>query len=160
MGTLKVVADEVTLPLQAPPPADVLRDLIAKEKDAERKARRQKLLTLAESGRRPTMRFPMRGIALGHDLCILGIPHDVFAEYHQFVNKFSPFAHTLVFAYTNGLECYVGTAKDYELGDRGGYETSPYGAALMFESCLPLAAEAEAKIQAGLQSLVKKLRTS
>jgi hypothetical protein len=160
IGAFKVVSDELALPLQAPPPVAVLRDLIAKEKDAERKARREKLLALAESGRRGTMRFPMRGIALGNELCILGIPHDVFAEYHQFVNKVSPFAHTLVFAYANGLECYVGTAKDYELGDRGGYETSPYGAALMFESCLPLAGEAEEKIQAGLQALVKKLKTS
>ncbi|MBL8796151.1 MAG: hypothetical protein JNM56_19780 [Planctomycetia bacterium] len=159
-AALQVASEELTLPLQAPPPVEVLRDLVAREKDAERKARRQKLLALAESGRRPTMRFPMRGIALGTDLCILGIPHDVFAEYHQFANKVSPFAHTLVFAYTNGLECYVGTAKDYELGDRGGYETSPQGAALMFESGLPLAAEAEAKVQAGLQGLLRKLKSS
>lgn len=89
---------------------------------------------------------------------VLGIAHDVFAEYHQFANQVSPFAHTL--AYTNGLECYAGTAKDYLLGDRGGYETSPYGAALMFESCLPLAPEAEAKIQAGLQALLRKLQSS
>jgi len=159
-GALKVVADELKLPLQSPPPVAVLRDQIAQEKDAERKARREKLLALAESGQRPTMRFPLRAFALGRDLCILGIAHDVFAEYHQFVNKVSQFAHTLVFAYTNGLECYVGTARDYELGDRGGYETSPTGAALMFDSCLPLAPEAEAKIQAGLQALLRKLQSS
>ena len=159
-GPLKVVADELKLPLQSPAPVAVLRDQIAQEKDAERKARREKLLAIAESGQRLTMRFPLRGFALGRDLCILGIAHDVFAEYHQFVTKVSPFAHTLVFAYTNGLECYVGTARDYERGDRGGYETSPTGAALMFDSCLPLAPEAEARIQAGLQALVRKLQSS
>jgi hypothetical protein len=159
-GSLKIVADELKLPLQAPPPAAQIRDLIAKEKDPERKFRRERLLALAESGQRGTMRFPIRGIALGKELCILGIAHDVFAEYHQFVNKVSPFAHTLVFAYTNGLECYVGTAKDYQLGDRGGYETSPYGAALMLESRLPLDPEAEAKIQTGLQAALRKLHSS
>ena len=56
----------------------------------------------------------------------------------------------MVCAYTNGLESYAGAEKDYLLGDRGGYETSPWGAAFMMENRLPLAHEAERRIQAGI----------
>jgi hypothetical protein len=96
------------------------------------------------------MRFPIRAFAVGDQFCILGLPHEPFAEYHHFVDRVSPFEHTMVFGYTNGLHCYVGTEKDYLLGERGGYETSPWGAAIMFESRLPLAPSCEKLIQAGI----------
>jgi hypothetical protein len=63
----------------------------------------------------------------------------------------------MAFGYTNGLECYVGTKKDYEMGDRGGYETSPRGAAFMFQSRLPLSADSEALIQDGLRQTMDAL---
>jgi hypothetical protein len=66
----------------------------------------------------------------------------------------------MVFAYTNGLHCYVGTEKDYLLGERGGYETSPRGAALMFASRLPLAPQAEKQIQAGILRALRALKAS
>jgi hypothetical protein len=48
--------------------------------------------------------------------------------------------------------------KDYLLGERGGYETSPWGAALMFESRLPLAPSCEKVIQAGILRTLKALK--
>lgn len=60
----------------------------------------------------------------------------------------------MVFAYANGLECCVGTKKDYDFGDRGGYETSPRGAAFMFKSRLPLAPKCEAIIRSALKIIV------
>jgi len=100
--------------------------------------RGEALLAIAKSGRPQSMRFPIRAFAVGDQLCIFGLPYEPFAEYHHFVERVSPFERTMVFGYTNGLHCYVGTEKDYLLNERGGYETSPWGAALMFESRLPL----------------------
>ena len=154
-GPLKVASAELSLPLAAPAPAELAR--IAGEKNADGSPVRPKLLHVVEKGEPPTMRFPMRGVALGRELCILGLPHEMFAEYHLHVEKLSPFKHTLVFAYTNGCEGYIGTAKDYELGGRGGYETAPGEAARKYTTGLPLKAECETLIHAGVQELLQKL---
>lgn len=102
-----------------------------------------------------TMPFPMRAIAIG-DLCILAVAHELFAEYGRFVEQITPFPHTVMLAYTNGLECYVGTAKDYELGNRGGYEIAADGAARMFGAALDVGCEA--RVQEGLRHLLAEAR--
>lgn len=147
---LSVHARRHPLPLQDPPPAAECERLIAKEKNDERRGRLQELLAMAQTGTKPTVDFRMRALSLGDAVCILGLSHEPFAEYHLFAEKVSPFQHTMVCAYTNGLESYVGTEKDYLLDDRGGYETSPWGAAFMMKNRLPLAPEAERRIQAGI----------
>lgn len=63
----------------------------------------------------------------------------------------------MVLGYTNGLESYVGTKADYDLGERGGYETSPRGAPFMFESRLSLAGESEQKLQKTLSAVVQSV---
>jgi neutral ceramidase len=158
-GTLKTSSLDLKLPHRPPPPAEELRAIIAREKDpgTGKRARREALLTIAEKKEQPTMPFPIRAFAIGEKVCLLGMPSEPFAEYHRFAETVSPFAHTFAFGYTNGLECYVGTRKDYELGDKGGYETSPYGAALMFESRLPLALEAEGQIHDGIRTVLSRL---
>jgi hypothetical protein len=157
-GSLKSLSCELTLPLADPPAVAELEEIIAGIEDAPKRARREALLAIAKSGRPQTMRFPIRAFAVGDQFCILGLPHEPFAEYHHFVERVSPFEHTMVFGYTNGLHCYVGTEKDYLLGERGGYETSPWGAALMFESRLPLAPSCEKVIQAGILRTLKALK--
>ena len=107
-----------------------------------------------------TMRFPMRAVALGRQLCILGLAHEPFAEYHLWVEKALPFPRSMVLGYTNGVECYVGTEKDYLLGDRGGYETSPRGAAASYESRRPLAPRAEREIRKGILAVLGALRSA
>ncbi|WP_231756488.1 hypothetical protein [Lignipirellula cremea] len=147
--SLRVHSSELRLPLQNPPSAKECRSMMEKEKAVDRRQRFAELLAIAESGQTPTMRMPIRAFAIG-DLCVLGMAHEPFAEYHRHVNEICPFAQNMVLGYTNGLECYVGTKKDYQLGDQGGYETSPRGAAFMFESRLPLAENCEALIQRAL----------
>ena len=151
---------ELALPLADPPPVAELEKIVSAEKDPERKARREALLALTRSGQRQTMRFPIRAFAIGKKLCMLGLPHEPFVEYHRFVNEVSPFEYNMVFGYTNGLHCYVGTEKDYLLGERGGYEISPWGAALMYEARLPLAPSAEKQIQAGIRRTLRALKAT
>ena len=155
-GSIKSASLDLKLPLRPPPPAAELREIIAKEKNAGKRARRERLLEIAESGKVPSMEMPMRVFKIG-DVSLLAMAHEPFAEYQHFLEKHSPFSCTMAFGYTNGLECYVGTETDYLMADKGGYETSPYGAALMFESRLPLAPKAEGIIQKGLIELLKKV---
>jgi hypothetical protein len=157
-GALRTASLELTLPLQAPASAATLKEKVAREKSAERKARLEELLAIAGSGEPRTMRYPVRALALGDRLCVVGLSHEPFAEYGRYVHEVSPFEHNLVLAYTNGLECYVATERDYRLGERGGYEASPWGAAFMFESRLPLAPEAEGQIRAGVVRLLRELK--
>lgn len=73
------------------------------------------------------------------------------------VDKTSPFAHTMVFAYTNGCEGYLGTEKDYTLGDRGGYETSPRGAPLQYHGRLAPEPQVETQIRDGITTVLQNL---
>lgn len=152
-GPIRVRSSEIPLPLQSPPPPEICREQMENEKRAERRQRFADLLAIAEGGQPRTMRMPIKTFVLG-DFCIVGMAHEPFAEYHHFINEICPYDHNMVFGYTNGLECYVGTKKDYDLAENGGYETSPRGAAFMFESRLPLAAQSEAKIRLALKSMM------
>jgi hypothetical protein len=80
------------------------------------------VLPRREGESRGPVRFPMRAITLGEELCILTVTGEMFAEYQLWVEENSPFDRTFVFNHTNGLSCYLGTKTDYELGDAGGYE--------------------------------------
>ena len=157
-GTIRCHSSDLELPLQSPPSVEACREMMQSERRPDRRQRFADLLAIAENGKPKTIRMPIRAFAIG-DLCILGMAHEPFAEYHHFVNEICPFKHNMTFAYTNGLECYVGTKKDYELGERGGYETSPRGAAFMFESRLPLAGQCEELIRVGLHASFRMLRS-
>jgi hypothetical protein len=65
----------------------------------------------------------------------------------------------MVLGYTNGVECYVGAKKDYLLGDRGGYETSPLGAALQYGSRLSLVPDVEQMIKTGIVRVLRALKS-
>jgi hypothetical protein len=64
----------------------------------------------------------------------------------------------MVLGYTNGLECYLATEDEFLLGENGGYEASPYGAAFMYERSLPLAPSAEQAVLAAWRQLGRTLR--
>jgi neutral ceramidase len=157
-GRLKVVSAELSLPLQPPPPIEECRRMMETEKAPDKIERWRQLAAIAESGRPTPMPFRIRAAAVGNSLCLLGLSHEPFAEYHLHVERITPFKHTLVFGYTNGLESYIGTEKDYRLGVKGGYETSPRGAAIMFERRLPPAPEAERLIHAGIARVLREAR--
>lgn len=159
-ATLKLVASDPNLPFAAPPPTDTLQKLHDAERKPERRQRFAELIAIAKQTQSPKMRLPMRALSIGKEFCLLGMAHEPFAEYHHYVLNRSPFKMNMVLGYTNGLETYLGTAKDYALGERGGYETSPRGAAFMFKDRLPLAAEAEGIVHKEIETLLKKTHQS
>jgi hypothetical protein len=59
------------------------------------------------------------GFALGPDLAVIGLPHEMFVEYQLALQRESPFPRTMVFGYTNACADYVPTAEAFVLG---GYE--------------------------------------
>lgn len=145
------------LPLQRPPAVEKCRRLIAESDDENHKQRLKELLAFAETGQPGWMPFPIRAFALGNQVCFLGLPHEMFAEYQHFALKESPFKHTLVFGYTNGCECYVPLEKDLRLGEAGGYEAGPLGAALMYHRRLALDPGCEALIKQGIRDVLSRL---
>ena len=116
------------------------------------------LLKIAESGEPRFMPLSMTAFAIGDQLCILSLSHEIFAEYQLFADETSPFAHTFVFGYTNGTACYVATKRDYLLRLSGGYEASPLlqaGSAYR----LSLQPSVEKLIRNGITSLFHQLKS-
>ena len=150
------VSSELSLPLRQPPSVQQCEKLLAKDPQNDFK---RELLEIAKDGKRRSMKFPIRAFAVGDELCIVGLPHEVFAEYQLLVHEISPFEHNMVFAYTNGCEGYLGTRKDYELGDRGGYETAPQGAPLLYHGRLAPEPRVEAQIKDGINRVFEELHS-
>jgi len=118
----------------------------------------REMLEVAESGESRTMPFPISVIGIGEDLCFLLLPHDIFAEYQLFADKASQARQTFVFGYTNGTGSYVGTKRDYLLGERGGYETSPLGQPSTSSYRFPPQPAAEALIHAAISELLDQVQ--
>ncbi len=57
--------------------------------------------------------------SLGKELAILAFSHELFVEYQKYFQENSPFANTMVLAYTNGSASYIPTAEAFYLN---GYE--------------------------------------
>ena len=156
-NSIQTKSIELELSLHPPPTEKDCQKLIEIETDSSKRKLLLELLTFSQSNESLRVKLPIRGFCLG-DLCILGLAHEIFAEYHHFINQISPFSDNMVFAYTNGVECYVGTQADYDLGNNGGYETSPMGASLLYQPRLPLSRDSEAKIKDGLKNLLNLLK--
>jgi neutral ceramidase len=157
-GPIRVATAEAAQSLQPPPPPEKLKQQLADERNPERRERFAALLKIAEEGKPRSVRCPVTGFAVGDALCVLGLPHDTFSEYARFAGEKSPFGRTVVLGYTNGLECYLATKAGYELGERGGYEASPRGAAFLFESRTPPAPSAEERAKAAVTEVLRKLK--
>jgi len=155
-GRLRVASEQVLLPLQAPPPAKAIRQKLAAEADPARAEHLQRLLAIAEGRGSGTMPMPIRAVAVGRELCVLTMAHECVAEYQLYADGASPFPHTMAFAYTNGVECYVATADDYRLGERGGYEA--FGSASRYRIASPPAPAAEALVRKATRRLFQALR--
>jgi hypothetical protein len=156
-GSVRHHAKTIQLPLQSPPPAEVCREMMESERKPERRQRFADLLAIAEARKPRTMRMPLAALAIG-EFCLVAMAHEPFAEYHHYINDICPCNHNMVLGYTNGLQCYVATKADYDLGERGGYEASPRGAAFMFQTRLPLAGESERRLQNGLEALLHNVQ--
>lgn len=157
---LRVISRNLALPLASPPPVAECEKMLANATDDYQKAEFAELIEIARSGQPQTMELRIRAFALGNQLCMLGLSHEMFAEYQQFVDEVSPFACNMVFAYTDGVESYVATEKDYLLGDKAGYEAAPLKAALAYQHRLPLAPEAERLIKAGIVEALQAVKSA
>jgi hypothetical protein len=81
------------------------------------------LLGKIERGERQTLRFEIQAFMIGDEWCLLAMTHEPFAEYQLWFDQVAPFEHKMVLAYTNGLESYIPTDKDFALG---GYEAASF----------------------------------
>ena len=155
--TLKVASTEVQLPLQDPPPVEDIKNRIAYTKDKARKRWLEGLLTIAESDERPTLRYPISAFALGDEFCILALPHETFSHYTHFAETVSPFKHNIVLGYTNGVNGYIATRRDYLMGEAGGYEAAPLGSAINYTTRLAPKPESQAIIEAGIRKVLQEV---
>ncbi len=158
-GPIRLCSGDIAVSLAPPPSKEVCERWLSNETDPMRIEALQEMRTMTAEQFPTTKEMRIRGLALGSQFCLLGLSHEVFADYARFVETHSPFPYNVVLAYTNGVECYVGTETEYRLGEPGGYETSPKGAALCYAGGLPLAPRAEKQIQEGLLHVLKALRS-
>lgn len=109
-------------------------------------------------GVRPPLRFEIQLVATGREWGLLAMTHEVFAEYQLYIDRIAPFRHTMVMAYTNGIESYIPT--DAALAE-GGYESSGFpslgGSALRYHHRLRLKPGAESLIKQALAALMKQV---
>lgn len=150
-GGMKMRVLDLQLPFQAPPEIAVIQTMLAGEKNTERRRNLQRLLGVARRGNIPSLGCPIRVLSLGSEFGLVTMPHEPFAEYHHTILAMSPYVHTLVLGYTNGMQAYLPTAHDLRLGERAGYEASTRGAAFMYETSLPVVPETEAMIHEALK---------
>jgi len=113
-----------------------------------------------ELARRDTsaqLRFETVALAIGSEFCLAAMPHEVFCEYALWIDRTSPFDHTMVLGYTNGCEAYVPTDRELALGPTGGYEAAAFPdwktANLQYPIRTPLAPGIEGQIKHALRSM-------
>jgi neutral ceramidase len=63
-------------------------------------------------------------LSLGDEWAVIAYPHEMFCDYELWVDQHAPFAHTMVFNYTNGAIGYIPTDNELARGDKSGYEAS------------------------------------
>jgi neutral ceramidase len=161
---------ELQLPFRKPPRPETCERTL-KTWEEKHKAQKEKnwfayniglelreLLEMARKGGRRCLKFGIQAFAFGGQLCVIGMTHEMFAEYQLWVNKISPFKYNMVFGYTNGCESYIPCEKDFALG---GYESGPAPAPcapLAYRNRLTLEPGIEKQIKAGLRKVFQRLR--
>jgi len=154
---LRVASTELELPLQEPPSAEQIKKRIAETRDEARRKWLQGLLALADEQQPATLRFPISAFALGNEFCILALPHETFSYYTLFAESVSPFEHNMVLGYTNGMNGYIATRRDYLLAASGGYEAAPLGSALNYTTRLAPRPESQQIIEAGIRKILEEV---
>jgi hypothetical protein len=154
-GMIRTAKVELQLPFQDPPTKEQCKKWIS-QRPAD--GRFGELLKFVERGKIGTLRYPISGFSVGDELAIIGLAHEPVCSYQLFTVDASPFAHTMVFGYNHGVEQYIATAADYELGHLGGYEAAPHGHALSSKHRLALSPAAEAMIHEGIARVLSQLQ--
>jgi hypothetical protein len=164
---LRIASATVVLPFQELPEPDECRQALVKAeerlaqvgKNASQSQRDlvlrfRDLLAKSERRQRQTLRFEIQMLAVGRAWCLLAMPHEVFAEYQLWADKNSPFAQTMVLAYTGGCESYVPTDKDFPLGGYEAAHTPTPAAALVYPYRAALRPAIEEQIKAEIRRLL------
>ncbi len=166
--TVGATARTIDLPLQEPPPVDEIETEIAALREQQQQAeaageivaeqvarwrimRREEFVELARTDATDLTR-PLRATAarVGPGV-IVGLPGEVLVEYALWIDRDSPFDHTIVPAYTNGMIGYIATASAIA---RGGYEVH---GSFDYYGGLPLRAETEPILLNGIAELLDDL---
>ena len=117
----------------------------------------RELLKMARKGGKKCLKFKIQAFAFGDKFCVVGLTHEIFAEYQLWVNKISPFKYNMIFGYTNGCESYIPCKKDFTLG---GYEAGsvPFPCApLAYRNRLTLKPQVEKQIKSRLKKVFQRL---
>ncbi|HUS80112.1 MAG TPA: hypothetical protein VM283_02525 [Armatimonadota bacterium] len=163
-GQVAAASEELALPLQDPPPVEQARaahEAVVHDRDEQWEAAHYgnrmvldgyvdwtgRILALAERGATGlSVPFEVQAIRAG-DLCIVGLPGEVFVEYALSIDAASPCPLTAVPAYTNGNVGYVPTAAAFDVG---GYEVETaigyYGDTMLAPQCERLILDAAARV--------------
>ena len=177
-NNLRSLSLELHLPFQKPPLPEEVKEVLKIKEDDYEKARVKRgankeslwkahnivlalrdLYKIAQKAEKRTLKFEIQAFAFGDELCIIGMTHEVFAEYQLWVNKVSPFKYNMVFGYTNGVESYIPCEKDFALG---GYEAGAFPtpcAPLAWKNRLTLKPQIEEQIKTDLIQAFQNIKS-
>lgn len=113
------------------------------------------LLDISRAKQKRSLSFEIQMFKIAGDTCLLGLTHEVFAEYHEWIKTISPFKNTIVLAYTNGCESYIPLARHFS---EGGYEAARFpeiGSPFYYYPRLTLMPEIEKIIKTNVEEVLK-----
>lgn len=161
-GPFRTAYGTVDLPLEKPPPRELLEKGLA-SKDVYRKRHSQEMLKLMDAGKLPaSVSLPLQVWHLGEGLTIVAIGGETCVEYAlRLKHELGP-ARTIVLGYANEVPCYIPSEK---VLTEGGYEagwslefgkTLAAGSILYYGWPTPFAAGVEERLVKAVHELVKK----
>jgi len=173
---LRTATVATRLPLRPLPPVEECRELVRRAEGQAARAEAEgaggeaswyahddvlcsrDLLGQAMAGGPGAIRFEASVLAVGDAWGLVALTHEVFAEYQRRLELESPWAHTMVTAYTNGCESYVPT--DAALAE-GGYEAASYpdmGAAWRYPYRVAMATGGEGLVMEAVRGALEAAR--
>ena len=165
-------SEHITLPLQELPTADQCRHLVRDQEELLKAAPddfveqwyarnnvlcSQQLCLIVDRGKQPAgVRFEINGLTLGDDFCLVAMTDEVFCDFQLWTGAYSPFKHTMVWAYTNGCEMYIPTDSALALGgmEAASAPTPGYTSGLYYHNRLALRTGAEALVKKGIEKVM------
>ena len=146
------VTRRLMLPTEDPPTLEEVEQVIEEHKaaiescegpQAPRRALHDQLDALLDlrrmvaNGERRELRLDMTAVTLAGQWCLMALAGEMFCEYQLWMDEHSPFEHTMVAAYTNGIGGYVATDAELTLKERGGYEAGAFPVTSACALCTP-----------------------
>lgn len=168
--SLKCLAVKFKLPYNLPPPTGECAKMLAEYKALSQSqgntdigisvlsSALEELLEISKSKQPSFLDFEVQILKISDSLCIIGLSHEVFAEYRLWIEEKSPFRNNVVLGYTNGCESYIPLDKHFE---EGGYEAGRFpniASYLYYYPRLSLQPEFETMIKKNIAEIFTELR--